>query len=345
MQVVETRSLLISGEDPASVLYARDLARRAETLFSQTFGSVPEEMPAVHLRLEDSQDLGANTMRHRASAGLPVTVEVGWQEKTDRETLSKAIATAWWLRAARFVSGEERLPRWLVPASAAHLEVELNPLFRDHLWQVADRQAAPPDLEAVMGASGREAESWTAPLMLLSALQAMTGPPDDPQLADWLTFHSPRDLWRWFPEEAGESSKTLLQEWWHDTWRTTLAARRGAHLTLQESAAAIRRLAGPWTEAGDTSGWPGHGHPEEPLREAEARLHLIHPLYHNALLSLARLYESLLKNDAGTASRLAEQFRRDWTQAQQTETEIHALIQSPPEGSNARTENRHSSPF
>lgn len=319
VRTLESASFLLVASDAPGLLYARDLAVRGEQLWMRRFGGVAEA-PRVRVVLEPEVD-----SVKRAGTG----VNVPWNNATERADLSLALAEAWWWRQES-LSGGKRTPAWLVMASAALLEMSLNPLFGDVL---AEQRAGQPfhSLDALFQASTLSVGEWGACLLLLQSLESRGVSGRVLLETNRLSLNR-----RLRAQGLGEAVADL---WWATEWATARETPVGPHWSIAASIRRIEALAtflvrerGVEAQVGvdrlpSLLGQPGLGAVVNRRAEQIRKdLPFIHPIFHNAFASLGEVYEAYEQGSPAKAEGASERFAGEWARSRQLAGEIEMLI-------------------
>jgi hypothetical protein len=323
-RVIETASFLLVAQDPETLLYARDLATRAEAVWEGRFGPILREVPRERVRLETAVDEERTVLSGRDGDGWVVALG----RDTPRRELSLLLARAWWHRVQRNLGRRAEAPSWLVVWTAAQLEVSVNPLFRDILRLEGTADAGnPPSLERLLRSTNPSQVAWSEAWVLGETLG---------QGQSLETFLRANELSTWAATIGARDLRELRLRW-QTAWIGFHLTPLGPHWDLATSAHQLERLTtlNVWFRGVETRLDLAElrrlmGSPSMPSlvdrRIAWIRRNLprIHPVYHNALATLGEVYEAIGQGD----SRAAEAARRRFLEAREAaDLMAHELIE------------------
>lgn len=319
--VVETGSFLLVGTDAKTLLYVRDLASRGEGIWAARFGAVSSAIPRIRLRVVT--DVADDLVTGPEGDGLVVALN----PDSPRTELSEILARGWWLRRVRAEGWTAATPGWIRAWSAAQLEVSLNPLFRDVLvLRLAGRE--PLSLEKLLGAARLGLEDWPAAWVLGETIVR--------DLSVESLFMA-RELGDW-RKALGVESAAEVRLRWRTAWYGFQARAIGPHWSMDESAAQLARLSilNVWRRGTEERlnlesltrliGSPAlPGLVDRRLRWIRQYLPQVHPVFHNAMVSLGEVFEAASAGDSRRARAMLARFGDELSEALDTKREIESL--------------------
>ena len=281
-----------------------------------------------------------------------VSVHVLSSSETEKHELMRALVQScllnWKLNTGvsdgrmRLPDEQVRVPRWLEYALVAQVRAELNPAFRAHLAETAER-FKPVYLKTLLGSAG-DSEPEMFALSAYWFFQTMRAECRSlgkfrGVLAEFLMESDGPGQLEAAVLGAGVESD-LLELWWRVGYYQTSFASRSASLSITRSRALIvrratfifsrdhRDLAVPLGVLPESA--------ENPIVREVLRARLftiakelpeVNPIYHNAYLALGRILEGILEAEDLEAKQLLALFRADMESADRMASRIAGLIE------------------
>ena len=346
LRTIETSGFILAGADPQSLLYVSEMARRGVLRWNDAFGLVDEQSPAVLVHLNDEKGGVSDPGFMARFQGGKWVIEIEWHPATQRRTLSYALALGWWQRTALYSGGKTMVPAWLVAAAAAQLELDLNPLFRDLIWLELPADCHEQSLRKLWVADPCDPAGmpWIVALALYESLRAETEL-NHLQMTtdDWLQIDQPERLSEYLPKVEHVAKEQLHEVWWATVWSAAKSARRGPFRSLAESEGILSDLEQVVMQCEGRERLLllrelMNFQPDLQLLRffdqrktaVEEELKIVHPVYHNAFLSLARSYQALAQQDFSTLQEHVRAFEEDKQTAERAGAEMQALLSPAP---------------
>lgn len=269
----------------------------------------------------------------------PVAVHLSWGAETRRSTAREAVLAAWLGQVYTERGLDHRPPPWLLRGLAHALEVRQNPAVRDAAVRWAVRSNWPQLGDLLQGRVQEAEPSW----WLWQGLRDHAGAPSAwrERLTRMMAHENPwAGLAVLLDGELSDGTslefRGRARQWWEERGTRAAAEREGAYLSLATSRSLVEALAhitivehvdgtgeipaAEWYVAAADAGVRARlEHQEEAIRRDLAR---VHPVWHNALLSLGRLAEAARQGEVANAVAAHRAWQADLASA----VELSALL-------------------
>jgi hypothetical protein len=342
---VGNRRFAVYARDSGAAMYANRLSQAVAESVNRFFPPAKSSREIeVHLMDRMAWRYPGSFQTLVSGAG-DISVNVLWSPETGKHELMRALVQCCLLhwRLNTGVSDVRlRVPRWLEYALVAQVRAELNPAYRAHLAETAER-LKPVNLKTLLGGAGagepeRFALSayWFFRTMRAEcrSLGKFRG-----VLAEFLMGSDGLGQLEVTALRAGVKSH-LLELWWRVGYYQTGFASRSATRSITRSRALIaRRASFVFSRDNRDLAVPLGVLPESAgntiVREVlRARLLTItkelpevNPIYHNAYLALGRISKGILEGGDTKAIRLLALFRADMESADRMASRIAGIME------------------
>ncbi|MBC2593131.1 hypothetical protein H5P28_02545 [Ruficoccus amylovorans] len=315
VRVTPNNYFQVAGEDYVSVQYVTHMAQQAGEYGSSLVPlskSLP--LPILVKLVPAAQASFESAFVIRPQPNGDVHVSIRWGEDTEFSQVCQALMSGWLVRCAIWRFGTDaaaEVPDWLELGAGLGLEVQLRPALIDEI-ALQSRKENPWSLERIFSIRGMDSsDSVQARRQCLWLLRFLENQSSDRErfqrlMAGFLKNLPPFHLLvAAFPESLPDEWTTAM--WWAVGYEMGVRARQTPFYSLDESVKLIKDCA---TLTAEIDGrdvralihelYPYRGNPvmrsaaRQRVREIKLLLQKVNPVYHNALLSLAVVYDTWL---------------------------------------------------